>query len=118
MKVGIFLISKEQIWFPQTLEHLGVNSEGITLKVSGESQTRVVPPLAKEYVDPVVLQTEVVFIIVLLMPQYCEHSKYGNTRVKQEHNSRCITIVVSWMDPKLLMKMLTLDSTGIPAIHT
>ena len=26
-----------------------------------------------------------------------------------------LTMVVSWMDPKLLMKMLTLSSTGIPA---
>lgn len=25
-----------------------------------------------------------------------------------------VTIVVSWMDPKLLMKMFTLDSTGMP----
>lgn len=26
MEICIFLIGKEQIWFPQTLEHLGINS--------------------------------------------------------------------------------------------
>lgn len=28
-----------------------------------------------------------------------------------------VTMVVSWMDPKLLMKMFTLDSTGMPEKH-
>lgn len=28
-----------------------------------------------------------------------------------------VTIVVSWMEPKLLMKMFTLDSTGMPEKH-
>lgn len=55
MKVRIFFISKEKVWFPQTLEHLGVDSEGITFKVGRKLQTRVIPPLTKKYVDTIIL---------------------------------------------------------------
>lgn len=37
VEVCVFLIGKEKVWFPQTLEHVGVNSQCLTLKVSRKS---------------------------------------------------------------------------------
>lgn len=37
MEIGVLLIGKEKVWFPQTLEHVWVNSQCITLKVSRKS---------------------------------------------------------------------------------
>ena len=35
VEVCVLFIGEEQVWFPETLEHFGVHSEGITLKVCG-----------------------------------------------------------------------------------
>lgn len=55
MKIGIFFIGKEKVWFPQALEHLGVDSKCVTFKVSRKLQTRIIPPLTKKYVYTIIL---------------------------------------------------------------
>lgn len=55
MEVGALLIGKEQVRFPQTLEHLGVNGQRIRLEVWWKLQPGVIPALPQEDVDSVVL---------------------------------------------------------------
>lgn len=55
VEICVFLIGKKKVWFPQTLEHVGVNSEGVALKISRKSEARVVPSLTEKYVHSVVL---------------------------------------------------------------
>lgn len=55
MKVGALLISKEQVGFPETFEHLGINSERIGLEVVWQFQPGVIPALPQEDVDSVIL---------------------------------------------------------------
>lgn len=37
VKVCIFLIGKEKVRFPQTLEHVGVNGQGLALEIGRKS---------------------------------------------------------------------------------
>lgn len=55
VEVGALLIGEEQVGLPQTLEHLGVNGEGVRLEVLRQLQPRVVPALPQEDVDSVIL---------------------------------------------------------------
>lgn len=55
MKVGALLVSEEQVGFPETLEHLGVDGERVGLEVVGQLQPGVVPALPQEDVDSVIL---------------------------------------------------------------
>lgn len=56
VEVCALLIGEEQVGFPQTLEHLGVDGEGVGLEVLRQLQPRVVPALPQEDVDSVVLK--------------------------------------------------------------
>lgn len=56
MEVGALLVGKEQVGLPQTLEHLGVDGEGVGLEVLWQLQPRVVPALPQEDVDSVILE--------------------------------------------------------------
>lgn len=55
MKVGAFFIGKEQVRFPETLEHPRINSQGIGFKILRKLQPGVVPTLPQEDVDSVIL---------------------------------------------------------------
>lgn len=55
MEVGILLIGEEEVGLPETLEHVGVHRQRLALKVGGQAESWVVPPLAQEDVHPVVL---------------------------------------------------------------
>lgn len=37
VEVGIFLVGKEKVGFPQALEHVGVHRQSLTFEVSGKS---------------------------------------------------------------------------------
>lgn len=56
VEVGVLLVGEEEVGFPQTLEHVGVDGQRLALKVGREAEARVVPSLAEENVHPVVLQ--------------------------------------------------------------
>lgn len=56
MEVGSFLVGEEQVGLPQTLEHLGVDGEGLGLEVLRQHQPGVVPALPQEDVDSVILK--------------------------------------------------------------
>lgn len=55
MEVGALLVGEEQVGLPQTLEHLGIDSERVGLEVLRQLQPRVVPALPQEDVDSVIL---------------------------------------------------------------
>lgn len=55
MEVGALLVGEEQVGLPETLEHPRVDREGVGLEVLRQLQPGVVPALAQEDVDPVVL---------------------------------------------------------------
>lgn len=55
MKVGTLLVGEEQVGFPETFEHLGVDGERIGLEVLRQLQPGVVPTLPQEDVDSVIL---------------------------------------------------------------
>lgn len=56
VEVGALFVGKEQVGLPQTLEHLGVDGEGVGLEVLRQLQPRVVPALPQEDVDSVILE--------------------------------------------------------------
>lgn len=56
VEVGALLVGEEQVGLPQTLEHLGVDGEGVGLEVLRQLQPRVVPALSQEDVDSVILE--------------------------------------------------------------
>lgn len=55
MKVGSFLIGKEQVWFPDGVQHGGVQVQRVVW-VFSIGQPGVIPLLTKEDVHPVVLR--------------------------------------------------------------
>lgn len=56
VEVGALLVGEEQVRLPQTLEHLGVDGEGVGFEVLRQLQPRVVPTLPQEDVDSVILE--------------------------------------------------------------
>lgn len=56
MEVGVLLVGEEEVGLPQTLKHVGVHRQRVTLEVCGQAESRVIPPLTQEDVDPVVLR--------------------------------------------------------------
>lgn len=56
VEVGVLLVGEEEVGFPQTLEHVGVDGQRLALKVGRQAEARVVPSLTEENVHSVVLQ--------------------------------------------------------------
>lgn len=56
VEVGALLVGEEQVGLPQTLEHLGIDGEGVGLEVLRQLEPRVIPALSQEDVDPVILE--------------------------------------------------------------
>lgn len=55
MEVGPFLIGKEQVWFPDRVQHGRIEVQGV-VRVFSVGQARVIPLLPQEDIHPVILR--------------------------------------------------------------
>lgn len=65
VKVGSLFICKEQVGFPNGVQHGGVEIQRV-IWILLVRQARVVPLLPQKYIEPVVLQTRVTFLSRLM----------------------------------------------------
>ena len=54
MKISLFLIGKEEVGQPKSVEHGGMDGDRVVVKKSAIIQTRIVPPHPQKNIDPIV----------------------------------------------------------------